>query len=132
MKIEIKEVVEKKHFNDFVNVQFSIYKNNKFWVPPIKKDEIKALKSEFNPAFRFCKAKFWVAYKDNKCVGRIGAIINEQYNKKTGEKVGRFTRAEFFNDDEVVRQLFETAEKWLSEQGMTSVQGPLGFTNLDH
>lgn len=132
MNIEIKEVVEKKHFNDFVNVQFSIYKNNKFWVPPIKKDEIKALKSEFNPAFRFCKAKFWVAYKDNKCVGRIGAIINEQYNKKTGEKIGRFSRSEFINDDEVVALLFNTAENWLKNQGMTAVQGPLGFTNLDH
>jgi hypothetical protein len=132
MSIEIKIVDTSKAYKDFVNVQFDIYKENKFWVPPIKKDEIKSLKAEFNPAFRFCKAEFWIAYKNGKCVGRIGAIINEKYNEKINAKVGRFSRAEFINDDEVVNLLFATAEKWLKDNGMTEAEGPLGFTNLDH
>ncbi len=132
MAVKIIEVTDNKHFKDFVNVQFEIYKDNNFWVPPIKKDEIKAIQSIYNPAFRFCKAKFWVAYKDDKCVGRIGAIINKQYNEKTGEKAGRFTRLEFFDDEEVVKNLLQTAEQWLKSEGMTKVLGPLGFTNLDH
>ena len=45
MKIEIKEVKEPKDYKDFINVQFDIYKGNTYWVPPIKKDEIKALKN---------------------------------------------------------------------------------------
>ncbi|MDF1673039.1 MAG: GTP cyclohydrolase [Vicingaceae bacterium] len=132
MAIKIKEVLSGKDYKDFVNVQFNIYKGNSYWVPPIKKDEIKALKADFNPAFRFCKAKFWVAYKNGKCVGRIGAIINDKYNEKTNTKTGRFSRGEFIDDIEVSKSLLETAEKWLKEQGMTEVQGPLGFTNLDH
>ena len=132
MAIEIKEVTSAKDHKDFVNVQFDIYKNNKFWVPPLKKDEIKALKTEHNPAFRFCTAKFWNAYKDGKCVGRIGGIINNMYNEKTNSKVGRFTRTEFIDDSKVTKALFSTAEKWLKDQGMTEIQGPLGFTNLDH
>lgn len=132
MSIEIIEVSTPKTFKDFVNVQFDIYKGNDFWVPPLKKDEVKALKAEFNPAFRFCKATFWVAYKNNKCVGRIGAIINEKYNEKTGEKTGRFSRAEFIDDAEVSKELFNTAQNWLKDQGMVDVEGPLGFTNLDH
>ena len=132
MAIEIKEVTSAKDHKDFVNVQFDIYKNNKFWVPPLKKDEIKALQAEHNPAYRFCTAKFWNAYKDGKCVGRIGGIINTMYNEKTNSKVGRFTRTEFIDDIEVTKALFATAEKWLKDQGMTEIQGPLGFTNLDH
>ncbi len=132
MPIEIKEVISKNDYKDFIAIQFSIYKNNPYWVPPIKKDEIKSIQKEHNPAFRFCKAKFWNAYKDGKCVGRIGAIINNKYNEKTGEKIGRFTRAEFINDIEVTKALFSTAEKWLKEKGMVQIQGPLGFTNLDH
>jgi len=132
MAIEIKEVTSAKHHKDFVNVQFDIYKGNDYWVPPLKKDEIKALQPEHNPAYRFCTAKFWNAYKDGKCVGRIGGIINKMYNEKTNSKVGRFTRTEFFDDYEVTQALFATAEKWLKEQGMTDIQGPLGFTNLDH
>lgn len=132
MSIEVKEIQSNKEFNDFVNVQFSIYKGNNFWVPPIKKDEKKALKKEFNPAFRFCDTKFWVAYQNGKPVGRIGAIINKKYNEKTKTNVGRFTRAEFVDDSEVSEALFQTATAWLKDQGMTEVQGPLGFTNLDH
>jgi hypothetical protein len=132
MAIEIKEALEANNYKKFVNVQFDIYKGNTYWVPPIKKDEIKALQPEFNPAFRFCKAKFWIANKDGKCVGRIGAIINDKYNNEKNVKIGRFTRGEFIDDMEVSQQLFDTAENWLKEQGMTEVQGPLGFTNLDH
>ncbi len=132
MAIEVKEVKSANDFKDFVNVQFDIYKGNNFWVPPIKKDEIKALKSEYNPAFRFCKAKFWSAYKNGKCVGRIGAIINNKYNEKTNTKTGRFTRGEFIDEAEVSAKLFNTAEQWLKEEGMKKIQGPLGFTNLDH
>lgn len=132
MNIEIREVVTRKEFRDFVNVQFDIYKGNKFWAPPIKREERRALKSASNPAFRFCEAKFWVAYKSNKRVGRIGAIINHSYNEKTSSKIGRFTRAEFFDDQEVSDELFAAAVAWIGEQGMTKIHGPLGFTNLDH
>ena len=78
-----------------------------YWVPPLKKDEVKALQAEYNPAFRFCKAKFWNAYKDGKCVGRIGGIINNMYNEKTNSKVGRFSRTEFFDDNEVSKALIK-------------------------
>ncbi|MBL4668792.1 MAG: hypothetical protein JKY30_05960 [Flavobacteriales bacterium] len=87
MAIEIKEVISAADRKNFVNVQFDIYKGNDFWVPPIKKDEVKALQADFNPAFRFCTAKFWTAHKNGKCVGRIGAIINDKYNEKTNTKI---------------------------------------------
>jgi len=130
--LEIREVKSEKDIKNFVNFQFDLYKNNKYWVPPIKSDEIKALKPETNPAFEFCDAKFWTAWKDGKCVGRIGAIINYDYNKKIGKKMGRFSRFEFIDDKEVSKTLLETAESWLKEQKMEAVHGPLGFTNFDN
>ncbi len=131
MGIEIREVTNKSDRKAFVNLQFALYKGNAFWVPPIKDDEIKSLESEHNPAYRFCKAKFWLAYKEGKCVGRIGAIINEKYNQKVGTSIGRVSRIEFIDDAVVVDLLFKTAEDWLRAEGMKEVQGPLGFTNLD-
>jgi len=130
--IEIKEVISERERKEFVDFQFKLYKNNKFWVPPIKKDELKQLSVETNPAFDFCDAKFWTAWKDKKCVGRIGAVINKDYNKKTGKQMGRFTRFEVIDDKEVTKALFETAENWIKQQGMIGVHGPLGFTNLDN
>lgn len=131
MSVEIKEVKTKADARQFVNVQFDIYKGNKYWAPPLKAGEIKSLFPETNPAFEFCKAKFWLAFKNSKCAGRIGAIINEAYNKKTGEKIARFSRLEFIDDAEVVSKLLATAEAWAKEQGMIGIHGPLGFANLD-
>jgi len=131
MTVLIKEVQSQEDLQQFVRLPFEIYKNNKYWVPPVIKDEIKSLKKEENPAYEFCDAKFWIAYKNGVCVGRIGAIINKEYNEKTGNPVGRFSRMEFIDDTVVSEKLFETAEKWLRSEGMKSVQGPLGFSNLD-
>lgn len=131
MAIEIREAITKSDLQKFVKFPFTLYKENKFWVPSIIKDDVKSLMPEHNPAFSYCKAKFWLAYKNGEIAGRIGAIINETANEKSGEKCGRFSRVEFINDHEVVTTLFKTAEDWLKEQGMTNVMGPLGFSNLD-
>lgn len=131
MSVEIRPVVGKKDQKQFVNIQFELYKGSKFWVPPIKKDELSIFEPD-NPFEKFCETQYWLAYKNNKCVGRIGAIINSKYNEKSGESNVRFTRLEFADDREVVQKLLETAEKWGRDKGMSGIVGPLGFTNLDH
>ncbi|MBC8320856.1 MAG: hypothetical protein H8E34_09055 [Bacteroidetes bacterium] len=130
--IEIKEVVSNKDKKAFVDFQFDLYRGNNMWIPPIKHDEIKQLNAQTNPAFDFCDAKFWTAWRNGKCVGRIGAIINKDYNKKTGKEMGRFTRFEVIDDSDVTKKLFHTAESWIKQQGMIGIHGPLGFTNLDN
>lgn len=132
MDLRISEVNNKNDLKKFVKFPFSIYKENKFWVPPIINDEIKSLIPEHNPAFKYCKAKFWLAFDGSKVVGRIGAIINIDYNKKTGQETGRFSRFECVNNIEVAALLLNTAEEWLRQQGMKIIMGPLGFNNLDH
>ncbi|CAG0987565.1 Protein YghO [Flavobacteriales bacterium] len=131
MSVEIREVKTKQDAKEFVEVVYKIYKGNKYWAPAMKSDEAKSLFPETNPAFEFCNARFWIAFKNGQCVGRIGAIVNHLHNQKTGEKTGRITRVEFMNDIEVLKLLINTAEAWLKEQGMSKVQGPLGFSNLD-
>lgn len=131
MAVEIHEVKSASDARCFVNLPFAIYKGNKFWVPPLKAGEIKSLSPTTNPAYDFCKAKFWLAYKNGRCMGRIGAISNDDYNKKKGESRVRFSRAEFVDDTEVVTALFSVAEKWAKEQKAVGIHGPLGFSNLD-
>ncbi|ANQ48138.1 GNAT family N-acetyltransferase [Flammeovirga sp. MY04] len=131
MSLEIRKVTTKKDQKEFVNLQFDLYKGNTYWVPPIKKDEL-SIFTEDNPFEKFCDTEFWLAFKNGKCVGRIGAIINHKYNEKADEKNVRFSRLEFIDDREVVQTLLETAEKWGKEKGMTGIVGPLGYTNLDH
>ncbi|MDC1105946.1 hypothetical protein OAT16_04520 [Prolixibacteraceae bacterium] len=132
MSLEIRVVTTKKEYKEFVGLPFMLYKDSPYWVPPIKSEELKSLQAEHNPLVKQCGVRFWIVFKDGKCVGRIGAIVHHQYIEKIGEKIGRFTRAEFIDNKEVVDLLFGTATQWLKEQGMVEVQGPLGFSNLDH
>lgn len=130
--ISIKTVEKNSDYKQFVNFPFELYKNNKFWIPPLKKEEAKHLKPETNPAFEFCDGKFWLALENGKCVGRIGAIINHSYNTKIGRTMGRISRMEFVDNKEVSSLLFKTAEEWLKSKGVEAVHGPLGFTNFDN
>ncbi len=131
MSVEIIKVSSASEMKAFAKFPFSLYKGNPFWVPPIIKDEIKSTDPKENPAMEYCDSEFWLAKKDGKVVGRIGAIINHKYNEKVDKKQGRFSRLEFIDDKQVFTSLMDTAIKWIKEKGMTQVHGPLGFSNLD-
>ena len=129
--IRIIPVTDKKSKKAFIELPFKIYKDNPYWIPPIKADEYKIFDLKTNPTLKFCDAKHWIAERNGKVVGRISAIVNHAYIKKIGKPYGRFSRFECIHDQEVAVALFETAENWLRERGMKYVHGPLGFTNLD-
>jgi len=131
MAIDIIEVSSEKELKLFVDLPYQLYKRNKFWVPPMRNDELKALQPQTNPAMEICASKFWIALKDGKCVGRIGGIIVPLWNEKTNEKIARFSRPEFIDDEQVADALLETVGNWAKSQGMDGLMGPLGFSNLD-
>ena len=76
MKIAIKEVSSKKDLKAFIKFPSKLYAKNQFYVPKLYAGELETLLADKNPAFEFCKAKYWLAIKDNKIVGRIAGIIN--------------------------------------------------------
>lgn len=129
--LKIVEITTKKQRKDFVKFQFEIYKNQKNWVPPLIKDEINYLDPDKNPAIRKTNAKFYLFYKENNLVGRLGICINEQYNQKVGCKYLRIIKPEFIEDYEVFREMMDFVFDYANKAGLEKVHGPLGFTNLD-
>lgn len=129
---EIKEVRDKKGLKEFVKFPFQLYKGNRYWIPPLTKDEMEHLDPLRNPFFENMDACFWTAWQDGRCVGRIGALINHEYNTRNGLKNGRITRMEFIDDHTVSKKLFDVAESWIKSKGMNTVHGPLGLNNLDN
>ena len=47
--IVVKKVKTLKDFRDFVNFPFDLYKNSKYWVPPISKEELNTMDKSKNP-----------------------------------------------------------------------------------
>ena len=133
MSVEIREIAPvKAELEKYVKFGIDHYKGNSYFVPPLILDEIETLTPEKNPAFDYCKAKSWMAYRDGKPVGRITGIINTVVNERTGSNDVRFSFLDFIDDNEVVEALFGALEKWAKSEGMTSVVGPMGFTDMDH
>ena len=130
-KIEIKKVNSRKDLKKFVDFPFQLFKGNPFWCPPLKFDEIDTLRKDKNPAFEYCEAEYWIAYRDDKPAGRIAGIINHNEIKRWNEKLVRFGWIDFIDDHEVSRMLIETVKEWGKAKGMNAIHGPLGFTDMD-
>lgn len=131
MAIEIRKVSSKAALKQFINFNYDFYKNCEYSVPDLYADTYMTLCREKNPAFEFCEADYFMAYKDDVLVGRVAAIINHRANEAWNQKVVRFGWIDFIDDLEVSRALIETVREWGKQRGMTEIEGPLGFTDLD-
>ena len=131
MELIIKEVSTKKELRDFIKFPDKLYKGNQFYVPALHRSEMQKLLPEKNPAFEFCKAKYWLAYANNKIVGRVAGIINYRYNEKHNKKYARFGWLDFVEQKTVVEKLMQTVEDWAKQNNAEILHGPLGFSSFD-
>ena len=131
MTVEIKEVTTIRQLKTFIKFPLSLYRGSPYYVPALYTDELNTLRWDRNPAFEDARARYWLAYRDGKVVGRIAGMIISKHQQKWGQNLMRFGWIDFIDDAEVVRALMETVEQWAKEEGKEGVHGPLGFTDLD-
>ncbi len=131
MPITIKKVATKKDLKKFIRFNYELYKKNPYSVPDLYDDMVNTFSKKKNSAFEFCEAEYFLAYKDDKLVGRIAAIINRRANEVWNKKEVRFGWIDFIDDLAVSDALLKAVEDWGKERGMDSIQGPLGFTDFD-
>lgn len=131
MSVEIKKIDDRAGLKAFVNFFYDLYRNCPYSVPYLFTDEISTLRKDRNPAFAFCEADYFLAYKDGKPVGRIAAIINHRANEHWKRQMVRFGWFDFIDDTEVSAALLATVEKWGEDRGMNEIAGPFGFEDMD-
>ena len=129
--VQIKRVETKKDLKAFIECHYDLYEGNQYDAPNLYSDEFNTLSKDKNAAFDFCEAEYFLALKEGKVVGRVAAIINNKANKKWDKKDVRFGWIDFIDDIEVSKALLKAVEDYGREKGMTSVVGPLGFTDMD-
>lgn len=130
-KVEIREVLDKSALRKFVDYPNQLYKDVPQFVPAFYGDDLADWDKKKNPAFDYCDARCFLAYRDGEIVGRIGAIISHKANDTWGTRRIRFSQVDFIDDPEVSSALFETVENWGREMGCDQVHGPLGFCDMD-
>ncbi len=127
--VTVREVKTKRDIRAFIEFPLRLYKDCKWFVPPLYRDEKKLLGS--GGCTDDADAVFLLAQRDGKTVGRVQGIIQKRYNEKQGCRQMRFTRFDCLNDAEVAGALFSAAEQWGARHGMEEICGPLGYSDLD-
>lgn len=131
MSVEIKKVTTKSELKRFIRFNYEFYKDNPYSVPDLYDDMLNTFSPKKNAAFEFCEADYFLALRDGKIVGRVAAIINRRANETWNCKTVRFGWIDFVDDMEVSTALIDTVKQWGKERGMTEIEGPLGFTDMD-
>ena len=129
--IFVKKVITKTDYRDFVMFPSTLYKNSKYWVSPIIKEELEMMDKEKNPVFKNAEAEYFLATKNKKIVGRIAAIVNWVEVKEQKKNKVRFGWYDVIDDLEVSKKLMNAVIEFGKERNLSFIEGPVGFSNMD-
>jgi len=130
MKTTIKQVHTKQDFKVFLDFQKEIYKGDKLWVPMLSEDLEFTL--DKSPFWEHSQKILFLAYDENKkVVGRVAAIIDNNFVSFQEQKTGFFGFFECINDQSVAKTLLEHSKEWLKKNGMTKMIGPTNPSTND-
>ena len=115
----------------FINLPWTIYRNDPHWVPLLRRDLKKRFDRSRYPFFDHAEAVFLIARREGRVVGRIAAIKNDNHIDFHEEQVGFFGFFESVEDPEVAAALFSHAAQWLRARKLQVMRGPVNYSTND-
>jgi GNAT superfamily N-acetyltransferase len=131
VSVEVNEVAGRRDLKLFIDLPFRLHANHPLWVPPLKLERRIFLNRRMNAFFSHGEAKYFLARRDGRVVGRISAQVNHAFNDYQGKDWGWFGFLEFEDEEEVLEALLGAAEEWHRESGRERMVGPASFAMND-
>jgi GNAT superfamily N-acetyltransferase len=127
--LSVRPVVSKRDRKAFVDLPFRLYRDDPNWVPPLRGEALGLITPEKNGWYSHAKAQLFLAERGGAIVGRISAHIDTlalemPADRGFGPGSGQWGLMDA-EDEGVFRALFERAEQWLRDQGVTRALGPI-------
>ena len=129
--MEIVPVSDGRGLDRFIAFPYDHYRDDPLWVPQLRRDVKTLLSPGKNPFFEHAEAQYWLAVRDGRVVGRIGAIKNDLHNREHNDRVGFYGFFESIDDQAVANALFDTAAAWLRQRGFDTMRGPMSPSTND-
>ncbi|WP_294198660.1 N-acetyltransferase [uncultured Sphingomonas sp.] len=131
-ELSITPVLTKRDRKAFVDLPFRLYKDDPYWVPPLKGEALGLITPEKNGWFSHAKAQLFLAHRDGRVVGRISAHIDTlglemPAARGFGPGCGQWGLMDA-EDEGIFTALLARAENWLRDQGMTRALGPVSMS----
>lgn len=123
--IHIYPVTNRRALKRFIDFPYELYKNNPYWVPPLRRDQAFLLNPKKNPFYEHGDIQPFLAENARgEIVGRIAAIVNGMHLRKYNDANGFFGFFEVIEDYEIAHRLFDTAKEWLQQRNLQGMRGP--------
>ena len=123
--VKVNNVKDKKMF---IQLPWTLYKNDHHWVAPLIRDVKFKLDVKRHPYFDHAIAEFFLCILNQRVVGRIAVVINHRHNDFHNECTGFFGMFECIEDYAVAKLLFTAAKNWCIDRGMNRIIGPLNLS----
>lgn len=124
-EVKVTPVETSRDRREFLQLPWRIYKAYPNWVPPLLVSHLGEIGFKRDAFYIRNKIRTFLAWRNNRVVGRIAAILNQGHLDRYHDATGFFGYFESEDDPEVASALFDTARDWLRPYGITRVRGPM-------
>ncbi|MGE0230426.1 MAG: hypothetical protein AB7O39_06095 [Flavobacteriaceae bacterium] len=124
MSLNIIPVEGRAALKRFVRLPNRLYEGQRGFVPHLTMERMGLLDPAKAPFFKHGEARYWIAERDGRAVGRISAQIDHAQPAEAFGNAGMFGCLDAADDAEAVAGLIAVAEDWLRSRGKETVFGP--------
>ena len=114
----------------FVELAYRLNRDDPNWVPPLRTEVHGLIDPRTNPWFEHAEARFFLAERGGKAIGRISAQVDDLVQVHMGQGTGQWGMFEAA-DAEVAEALIHRAESWLRGRDMVRAMGPFSLSIWD-
>ncbi|MFW5745150.1 MAG: hypothetical protein ACOC2D_17895 [Spirochaetota bacterium] len=108
---------------------WEIYRDDPLWVPPLLPERMKITDPKRGMFFKRGEADFFAAFREGEMAGTLCVAKDGKQVEEIGRPEAIFGFFESVDDARVAAALFDRADAWARERGLTSLYGPF---NLDY
>ena len=125
-EVEIVPVARPSERRRFIRLPDRLSRGDPAYVAPLHDEQRKILSPRHNTYFQHAEARYWLARRGGRDVGRISA----QWDRRVGDE-GHFGMLAAEDDPAVFAALFGVIEAWHREAGRRRVVGPYNLSTND-
>lgn len=121
--VVVRPVETKRDLERFIAFPYKHYESDPHWVPPLRIAEHERFDRKKNPFYQHAVVDLFLAERDNRIVGRIAGIDDDNHNATHGDNLAFFGYFEAV-DEAVAQALLERVEAWAKARGRDILRGP--------
>ena len=108
----------------FVDYMYDRNAGDPHWVPPLRLGEYDRINPKKNPFFAHADMELLLAWRGDRVVGRVAAIVDHLHQSTHHDNVAMFGFFEA-DDAEAAGALLSAVEAWATARGRAHVRGPI-------